>query len=83
MGCLGSRFDKRKDACANLWSVNIAFVGGEGHSHDKCPVDKVTYKYGDGKEMSDVFKTEKQACSDEELAKKIANETHVCLADEL
>merc|ERR1719473_187080 len=83
MGCLGSRFDKRKDAAGNLWGVNIAFVGGEGHTSDNCPVDKVTYKYGAGKEMSEVFKTAKQACEDEEIAKKIANETHACIANEL
>merc|ERR1719473_249398 len=83
MGCLGSRFDKRKDAAGNLWGVNIAFVGGEGHTSDNCPVDKVTYKYGAGKEMSEVFKTAKQACEDEEIAKKIANETHACIANEI
>lgn len=59
MGCLGSRFDKRKDAAGNLWGTNIAFVGGEGHANDLCPVDKVTYKYGAGKEMEEVFKTAK------------------------
>ena len=83
MGCLGSRFDKRKDAADNLWGVNVSFVGGEGHANDLCPVDKVTYKYGEGKEMTEVFKTAKQACEDEDIAKRIANETHAVIMNEL
>jgi len=72
MGCMGSRFDKRKDAAGDFNTVGLQFMGGEGNIPDMCPVDRLVMAYcGEGKELADVIKPE-----DEEFAKKVATETY-------
>lgn len=79
MGCMGSRFDKRKDASGDMNTVGLQFMGGEGNVPDMCPVDRLVMAYvGEGKELADVIKPE-----DEEFAKKVAGETYnACVAYE-
>jgi hypothetical protein len=79
MGCMGSRFDKRKDASGDMNTVGLQFMGGEGNVPDNCPVDRLVMAYcGEGKELADVIKPE-----DEEFAKKVAGETYnACVAYE-
>jgi len=71
MGCMGSRFDKRKDAAGDFNTSGIQFMGGEGSLPDGCPVDRLVMAYTEKKELADVFKAD-----DEDLAKKIATETY-------
>ena len=81
MGCLGSRFDKRRENCSNLATVGCQFTGGDGNASDKCPCDKLALAYGEKKELAEVFKAAKMACEDETIANKIASETHKDLAE--
>lgn len=71
MGCMGSRFDKRKDAAGDFNTVGLQFMGGEGNIPDMCPVDRLVMAYCDKKELAEVIKPE-----DEEFAKKVATETY-------
>ena len=83
MGCFGSRFDKRNSNVADLNTVPLQFVGGEANKHDHCPIDKIVLEYGGNKDVAEVFKSAGLTGLDEELAKKVAQETYKAVKDNL
>ena len=59
MGCMGSRFDKRKDAAGDFNTVGLQFMGGELGHPDMCPVDRLAMAYcGERNEPAKVIKLE-------------------------
>lgn len=80
MGCGGSRFDKRKDNAGDLYTVGTNFVGGEAHTDDLCPCDKVCFAYAkEEKEPKEIYKVTGLKAEDEEIMKKIATDTHTAV----
>ena len=43
--CCATRFEKRNDACDDLNTVGLQFIGGLGHKIDNCPADKIIDVY--------------------------------------
>ena len=41
MGCFSSRFDRRNSLAGDLNTVGLQFVGGEDHTFDLFPFDRV------------------------------------------
>jgi len=85
MGCFGSRFDKRNSNAGDLNTVGLNFVGGEAHTDDGCPHDKVVFGYAGGeKDASEVFpKITGLVAEEEDLIKKIAQETFTAIENHL
>lgn len=84
MGCGGSRFDKRRELAGDLYTIGTNFVGGEGYTEDGCPVDKVAFSYAAKEvEPKDFFKVNGFTAEDEEIVKKIAQQTWDSLTAQL
>jgi ribosomal protein L12E/L44/L45/RPP1/RPP2 len=50
MGCASSRFDKRNSCSNDLNTIGLSFVGGESHTFDDFPMDRVGWAVDKTKE---------------------------------
>jgi hypothetical protein len=84
MGCASSRFDKRNNNCQDLNTVGLQFVGGESHTFDKFPQDRVAWGHDSKKSLEDKFKVSGElAGTDEASITEIYKATWTAVNDRL
>jgi hypothetical protein len=84
MGCASSRFDKRNKNSSNLNTVGLAFVGGESHEFDLCPVDRVAWAFDKAKEVGDSLPVAgDMAAGDETITTEIYKKAYKALSEKL
>lgn len=72
MGCGSSRFDKRNENAGDFNTVALQFVGGESHSFDGFPFDRVMWAFDKAKEaeLADLLKVVGELKSTDETQAK-------------